>query len=74
MSEQFGEPRNKEVARRPDEPKAKPAEPGGLRCLNCGCGHFYVVYTKQVSRGRIRRRRQCRFCGRRITTYEQESD
>lgn len=46
------------------------AEPKGLRCPRCGCGHFWVVYTRRVRAGRLMRRRECRYCGRRITTYE----
>ena len=46
----------------------------GLVCRRCGCGHFEVVYTRAVSERRILRRRQCRYCGRRITTYEQSID
>jgi len=44
---------------------------GGIVCHGCGCRHFLVVYTRR-ERGRIVRRRECRHCGRRITTYEQE--
>jgi transcriptional regulator NrdR family protein len=42
----------------------------GLVCPRCGCGHFRVIYTRRVQGGRIVRRRECRNCGRRITTYE----
>lgn len=45
-------------------------EKRGLECPSCGCGHFHVVYTRRASRQRIMRRRECRNCGRRITTYE----
>ena len=45
-------------------------EPRGLECPRCGCGHFYVIYTRQAGRGRIVRRRECRHCGRRVTTRE----
>lgn len=41
----------------------------GLRCSQCGCGHFEVVYTRQ-RKNAIIRRRECRHCGRRITTKE----
>lgn len=50
-------------------PKREP-EPRGIRCPKCGCGHFEVVYTRRIPRGAIRRRRQCRHCGRRVTTTE----
>jgi len=46
-------------------------EPRGLQCPKCGCRHFLVVYTQPKGGGRIMRRRECRHCGRRITTYEQ---
>jgi transcriptional regulator NrdR family protein len=42
----------------------------GLECSRCGCTHFYTTHTEPVSGGRIRRRRECRNCGRRIVTYE----
>jgi transcriptional regulator NrdR family protein len=43
----------------------------GLVCRNCGCRHFFVIYTR-ARPGRIMRRRECRHCGRRITTTEKE--
>jgi transcriptional regulator NrdR family protein len=42
----------------------------GLRCRYCGCGHFHVVYTRPAFGGKLVRRRECRHCGRRITTWE----
>ena len=42
----------------------------GLECPKCGCRHFHVVYTRAASGGKVMRRRECRNCGRRITTYE----
>ena len=42
----------------------------GLECRRCGCQHFFVIYTRPAPRGRIQRRRECRHCGARITTYE----
>lgn len=47
-----------------------PAEPKGLRCPRCGCGHFRVLYTRRFRGGRLMRRRECRHCGRRMTTHE----
>jgi transcriptional regulator NrdR family protein len=44
--------------------------PRGLECPRCGCRHFRVVYTRAAQGGRIMRRRECRHCGRRITTSE----
>ena len=49
----------------------KQEEKRGLQCPRCGCRHFHVVYTRPASGGRVMRRRECRHCGRRITTYEQ---
>jgi len=45
----------------------------GLVCPKCGCKRFYVVYTRPTWGGRIMRRRECRHCGRRITTFEQST-
>ena len=60
-----------------DDPKkqqgAEPQDDRGLCCRRCGCRHFYVIYTKRTTRNRILRRRECRHCGQRITTYETES-
>jgi len=42
----------------------------GIRCRNCGCGHFYVVKTRQAAGGRVMRVRECRHCGRHVVTYE----
>jgi len=44
--------------------------PRGLVCRACGCRHFRVLYTRRAWGGRLLRRRTCRHCGRRITTYE----
>jgi transcriptional regulator NrdR family protein len=42
----------------------------GLECPDCGCMHFRVLYTRRAWGGRLLRRRTCRHCGRRMTTYE----
>ena len=42
----------------------------GLECPDCGCGHWETVYTRPGPAGKIIRRRQCRHCGRRMTTVE----
>jgi transcriptional regulator NrdR family protein len=42
----------------------------GLECRYCGCKHFRVVYTRPTWGGRIMRRRECRLCGKRMTTWE----
>ena len=44
----------------------------GLACRRCGCCHFYVVYTRRAPGGKVVRRRECRNCGQRMTTVEQE--
>lgn len=51
----------------------KPKEVRGLVCSACGCAHFRVLYTRRAWGGRLMRRRECRHCGKRITTYEQTS-
>ena len=43
----------------------------GIACPACGCRHFRVLYTRRALGGRLLRRRECRHCGRRVTTYEQ---
>ena len=45
----------------------------GLECPRCGCRHFHVLYTRPGFGGSIRRRRECRHCAKRITTYERGS-
>jgi len=42
----------------------------GIECPRCGCRHLRVIYTRRAIGGRIMRRRECRNCGRRMTTYE----
>ena len=42
----------------------------GLVCSACGCQHFRVVYLKRLPNGVLMRRRECRFCGKRMTTRE----
>ncbi|MCA9221526.1 MAG: hypothetical protein KDA71_14445 [Planctomycetales bacterium] len=42
----------------------------GLTCRQCGCKHFRVIYTRAGRSGKVIRRRECRHCGRRITTLE----
>ena len=41
----------------------------GVVCPRCGCADLRVRNTRH-SRGRIVRYRECRHCGRRLTTYE----
>ena len=45
----------------------------GLVCRACGCQHFYVVYLKCLPNGVLMRLRECRHCGKRITTRESAS-
>lgn len=40
-----------------------------MSCPRCGCKHFEVVSTRH-RRNSIVRRRECRHCGRRVTTVE----
>jgi hypothetical protein len=47
-------------------PKGSPI---GLICPRCSCADLRVRNTR-YSMGRIVRYRQCRHCGRRVTTYE----
>jgi len=54
-----------------DHTQAKETEEKrGIECPRCGCRHFRVLYTRRAWGSRILRRRECRHCGRRITTYE----
>ncbi len=41
-----------------------------MKCPFCGSSDSHVVDTRDV-RDRIRRRRECKDCGQRFTTYEQ---
>lgn len=47
----------------------KPASAGFL-CPSCGRRKLFVVYTRNRE-DRILRVRQCRFCSRRVMTFEQ---
>jgi hypothetical protein len=42
----------------------------GLVCAACEHSRLKVVYTRPAPGGRIVRRRECRRCGKRITTWE----
>ena len=44
---------------------------GGLVCPDCGCRHFFTIRTTPWKNGKIMRRRECRYCGRRKTTIEE---
>lgn len=52
---------------------ALPTEKRGLKCRHCGCKRFRVVYTRPAWSGKIMRRRECRHCGKRMTTWEKTS-
>jgi hypothetical protein len=54
-------------AKRPDKPAG---DDRGLACRKCGCRHFLVVYTRPRRGGCVIRRRECRYCGNRMTTWE----
>ena len=41
-----------------------------MRCVYCDCGNTSVVDTRDTE-DKIRRRRECKECGRRFTTYEE---
>lgn len=45
-------------------------ETRGLKCPRCECPHVPVIETRETIGGRLRRRRECRHCKRRFTTYE----
>jgi transcriptional regulator NrdR family protein len=48
---------------------SKPAA-RGIECPTCACRHFRIVYTRRGHGGQLVRRRECRHCGRRVTTIE----
>jgi len=54
--------------KRSNNPNGNP-EATGLVCRACGCRHFRVIYLKRMP-GSLMRRRECRNCGKRITTRE----
>ncbi len=49
----------------------QPTEIGaGLRCRKCGRRRFRVIYTRPAPDGKVLRRRECRACATRFTTWE----
>ncbi len=42
----------------------------GICCPRCGCRHFKTTNTEPLRDGRIRRRKTCRHCGRKLVTFE----
>ena len=57
----------------PGSPPSSASRDLGLRCSKCSCRHFRVIYTRPARAGRIKRRRECRHCGKRVTTVETET-
>ncbi len=57
---------------RPATPQAsaRPPEKLGLECPVCACQDLRVIYTRRTPCGRLVRRRECRHCGKRMTTSE----
>lgn len=53
-----------------EDEKPKRADDRGLRCRHCGCRHFRVIYTRKSWGEKLLRRRECRHCGKRLTTIE----
>lgn len=54
----------------PANPSEDRDEQRGLICAKCGCRHFRVIYTRPAWGSILRRRRECRHCGHRMTTTE----
>ncbi|QDU44594.1 transcriptional regulator NrdR [Symmachiella dynata] len=42
----------------------------GLQCSACGHQRLRVIYTRAAKGSKLVRRRECRNCGARITTWE----
>jgi transcriptional regulator NrdR family protein len=42
----------------------------GFQCRKCGAGWFRVIYTRRAFGNKIVRRRECRVCKARFTTWE----
>jgi transcriptional regulator NrdR family protein len=55
-----------------EQPKSMRNAPDdrGLTCLHCGGRRFRVIYTRPAIGGKVLRRRECRECRRRVTTWE----
>ena len=49
---------------------SKNTEERGLICRECGYQHFRVIYTRPAWDRKLVRRRECRHCGTRMTTWE----
>ena len=46
--------------------------PRGLVCGACGHVRLRVVYTRPGAIGQVVRRRECKKCGERVTTWERK--
>jgi transcriptional regulator NrdR family protein len=57
---------NKKQLQRPEESLSV----RGLICRHCGGWRFRVIYTRAARGGRVIRRRECRNCAKRVTTWE----
>jgi transcriptional regulator NrdR family protein len=57
-----------------EQPECSKKSPSdrGLTCRRCGGNRLKVVYTRAKLGGMKVRRRECRKCGKRITTWERE--
>ena len=42
----------------------------GIVCPQCGCRDLRTTNTEPLRGGRVRRRKTCRHCGRKVVTYE----
>ena len=42
----------------------------GIECPHCGCRRFCVIYTRRAWGRKLVRRRECRHCDKRVTTWE----
>jgi len=65
MSKKKRQIRKKRIAK----PTAETPTTDGLACPSCGCCHLPVLYTRKTPR-RVKRVRECRNCGRRVTSFE----
>lgn len=55
------------------ESDPKEAEAASIECSRCGCAHWFVLRVEHKP-SRIVRRRECRHCGKRVTTVERVRD
>lgn len=53
---------------------AAPSDDDRLRCPRCECPHLCVLEKRGSVGNRARRRRECRNCGHRFTTFEAVAD